>query len=415
MARDSTGRKGVERALKQALVRVEECRATMEAMLECAPTGIVVADAPDGHIGAASRSALELSGKPRDQLEGIPAPLHAQRWQIYRADRVTPAAANDLPLTRAVRRGEIVRDEEWAIERADGSRVAVLCTAVPIRDPAGAVIGGVVAWQDIPARKALTPAVRENERERALAVAVDETQHERAEVRTVEADEQRVRHNRRLQRLVAQLSQSEQRERRRFAYLLQDDVQQILAAVKIQLWVLDGMDTAAVSQAVQRLSSDLDEAIRSARALSDDLSPRILHDGVLADALYWLAGRKNENQDLTLHVDADPAAEPASEDMKVLLFQATRELLRNVVRHAGVDEASIALRQDARTGLCLSVSDRGCGFDPAEVESRVDAPFGLFGIRERLAIAGGEMRIDSSPAGGTTVWLFAPVGNREPD
>ncbi len=153
IVRDITDLKDAEAALHRALSEAEEGRRILEAMMEHIPMGITIADAPDVNIRFVSRFGRELTGRRRDEIEGIPVDLHAERWQIFRADGVTPASNEELPLTRATQKGEVVREEEWVLKREDGKRITILCTAAPIRDSSGRITGGVIGWQDITERK----------------------------------------------------------------------------------------------------------------------------------------------------------------------------------------------------------------------------------------------------------------------
>lgn len=77
-----------------------------------------------------------------------------------------------------------------------------------------------------------------------------------------------------------------------------------------------------------------------ARDLSHELSPIALQQGDLAGALRWLAGWMEKNHRLTVRVETGAAAPPVEDSVKVLLFQSVRELLFNVVKHAGVKRAN---------------------------------------------------------------------------
>ena len=91
-------------------------------------------------------------------------------------------------------------------------------------------------------------------------------------------------------------------------------------------------------------------------------------------------------------------------DMRVLLFQAIRELLFNVVKHAGTDQARVALRE-AAGDLVIQVSDEGRGFEVAMVETQHREGFGLFSIRERVDLFGGGLELVSRPGEGTQVTI----------
>src|SRR5262245_6754426 len=116
---------------------------------------------------------------------------------------------------------------------------------------------------------------------------------------------------------------------------------------------------------------------------------------------------------LKVHVSADPQASSARKDVRTLLFESTRELLFNVVKHAKVDRVTLDLALDAMDQLCITVTDDGIGFDPAEVDKRLKAGevgWGLFSIRERVTLLDGRFDVDSTPGRGTRFSLVAPRG-----
>jgi signal transduction histidine kinase len=99
-----------------------------------------------------------------------------------------------------------------------------------------------------------------------------------------------------------------------------------------------------------------------------------------------------------------------SATVSLTLFRTAQEALRNVVRHAGVDEAWLSLHENARN-VELVVEDRGRGFSKAE--TREAAGIGLIGIEERARLAGGEASIESRPGGGTTVAVRIPLARTQ--
>jgi PAS domain S-box-containing protein len=165
VVQDISARKAAEAAAAEALARAEEGRRVLEAVMAHVPEGITIADAPDVRIRMVSAYGAALTGRPSSALEAIPAEVHPDVWDIYHADGVTRAGADELPLTRATVRGDVVKDEEWVLRRPDGAQITVLCNAGPIRDATGRLVGGVIAWRDIDERKRAaaehsTPATR---------------------------------------------------------------------------------------------------------------------------------------------------------------------------------------------------------------------------------------------------------------
>jgi PAS domain S-box-containing protein len=149
IARDITDRKRAEETLRKALAKAEEGDRMLLALMDYVPEGIAIANAPDATIRMVSRAGWEMTGKPREVLQGLPFDELVEKWDIYRADGVTRARDEDIPLTRATRKGESVRDEIWVLGNPNGQRIPVLCNAGPIRDAAGNITGGIAAWRDI--------------------------------------------------------------------------------------------------------------------------------------------------------------------------------------------------------------------------------------------------------------------------
>lgn len=203
-----------------------------------------------------------------------------------------------------------------------------------------------------------------------------------------------------LRTLASQLIETEQRERRRIAYVLHENFQQLLAAAKfsLQLFRDKGQATAA-----DHAMESLDEAIAVSRSLTVELRPPILYELGLGPALEWLARQKSQKFDLAVQLHLDHQAEPAGDSLRIFLFEAARELLLNVAKHAQVKTADVTL---SRVGnqIQLQVADRGVGFDPAQPPSG----FGLFSIRERVELLGGHIEVASRAGSGTCVTLTVP-------
>jgi PAS domain S-box-containing protein len=162
LAEDIAARKLAEASLSRSLARIEEGEFTLNTLMETVPEGITIADTPDVRVLQVSRYGKELLGKTGEELEGIPLELHAKNWDIYESDGKTRAKNEDLPLTRAVRKGETVTDEEWIFGTADGKRIPVLCNAAPIIDKSQRIIGGILAWRDIGELRRLADALRDS-------------------------------------------------------------------------------------------------------------------------------------------------------------------------------------------------------------------------------------------------------------
>ncbi|RPJ36808.1 MAG: PAS domain S-box protein, partial [Planctomycetaceae bacterium] len=209
-----------------------------------------------------------------------------------------------------------------------------------------------------------------------------------------------------LQKLTLQLSQAEDHERKRLADLLHDDLQQILAAAKFHIGLLDSQatDAGAVHEIAGEIKQMLKEAIDKSRSLSHELSP-VFYQVDLADVFEWLADQMQSRHGLTVHVEVRGRADSPSEAMKAFLYKAAHEMLFNIIKHAGVNRATLRLRR-MRKHLWLTISDQGQGFDPKTLAKT--SGFGLLTIRERVELLGGRMRIKSTKGRGSIFLIAVP-------
>jgi signal transduction histidine kinase len=138
-----------------------------------------------------------------------------------------------------------------------------------------------------------------------------------------------------------------------------------------------------------------------------DLSPPILHGEGLVEATMWLAAQMEEQYSLKVNIQSGGTPAALEEKLRVLLFYAIRELLFNIVKHAGVLEADLRFEhQESR--LLVVVRDEGTGFDHATVLDDLALAHGLLVIRHRLTLLGCQMEVHSQPGKGTEVILDVP-------
>jgi len=239
--------------------------------------------------------------------------------------------------------------------------------------------------------------------------SLNQTLEQRVAQRTAEAIERAQR----LRLLSAELSLAEERERRRIAQVLHDDLQQMLMAARLHLRTVGKTENAAErTEIIRKIQNMLERSFNLTRSLSLELSPPVLHDHGLAAALEWLASQTRKHHGAKVSVEADPLANPKAIDVRVFLFQAVRELLLNAVKHAPGCPVHITMKGIGAGKVRVIVSDRGPGFDLAKLDRQGIqlGGLGLFNIRERMASFGGTLRIDSAPGHGTRTTLIAPRG-----
>ncbi len=233
----------------------------------------------------------------------------------------------------------------------------------------------------------------------------DITEHKLAEERVYKYQEQ-------LKSLASQLTLAEERERRRIAIELHDEISQSLFISKIKLEELQktGPDKT-FDDTLNEINNSLGRIITSMRSLIFDLSSPVLYELGFEEAVAeWLTEQIERKYDIATEFEDDGLPKPLDDDIRVILFRNVRELLINVVKHARAKNIKVSIRKIG-SRIRVSVEDDGVGFDSAGAESLITGKdaFGLFSIRERLEHLGGNLEIDSSPGCGCRITITSPL------
>ncbi|MGC2422910.1 MAG: MEDS domain-containing protein [Nitrospirota bacterium] len=208
--------------------------------------------------------------------------------------------------------------------------------------------------------------------------------------------------------MASEISRKEERERRSIASALHDQIGQTLALAMIKLQSIAwGEDFKGEVNQVCEL---LDNAIQHTRSLTIELSPPVLYELGLEAAAESLCEEFQRLYGLEINFRGDVTTESLTDEIRVLLYQGLRELLVNVVKHAGASSASVTIEKDWAF-IRITVEDNGIGFDGSEKNIRADKKhgFGLFSLRERLKYLGGSFDVTSAPGRGTQITLVAPL------
>lgn len=212
----------------------------------------------------------------------------------------------------------------------------------------------------------------------------------------------------RLSAMAADLTTTEDRERRRLAEELHDRVGQPLAVARMRLRVAQSAEAGVDPEDLAVAEGLLEEAVREVRIVTTELAPPVLYELGLGAALRWLCEELERQYSIDITVNAGVSETGVDPEAKMVLFRAARELVLNVVKHARTDRAIITLEN--RPGwLVMTVQDHGRGFDSEKVTGGTgDSGFGLFSIRERLPHLGGRFEMETAPGHGTLVTLCVP-------
>jgi PAS domain S-box-containing protein len=349
---------------------LEESRDRFADLYDFAPIGYVTLD-PYGVIEEINLTGTLLLGVERDRLIGMPLLTH-----VVKEDRKT-----FLRHMMRCRAGELRVNTELRLKPR---------MSLPIHVHMSSRHGPVTTNGRSVYRTAI--------------VDISDLRHRDAELE---------RYRQRLRSLTSELAMTEERERRRIASALHDNLGQVLALARIKLGGLaktcggDGASSASAAGDITQLQQLLGEAIRQTRSLTLELSPPVLSLGLEA-AVEWL-GEQNRQHGLSVEFRSFLRSPRMPEEVKLLLFQAVRELLNNVIKHAHASRAVVTLR-NVGGRLEAAVEDDGAGMpqtgdDPFLM--RGDG-FGLFSLRTRLEHLGGSLHIGTPHGGGTLVTVNVP-------
>jgi PAS domain S-box-containing protein len=214
-----------------------------------------------------------------------------------------------------------------------------------------------------------------------------------------------------LRSLARELTLAEERERRRIAGLVHDNLQQLLVAILLNIGATKTKNHCfTILQELESIELMTKESIEITRSLASELSPSVLHQCGLAAGFGWLREWFGEKYGFNLEVSADETLMP-DEDISITLFQCVREIAFNSVKHSTVKSARLTMVCDGNSFVNISVEDDGAGFDAEALvlQDSWKGGFGLFSVRERVELLGGVMLIESAPGQGACFTLRFPA------
>ena len=317
-----------------------------------------------GRVESWNAGAERLQGFAADEIVG----QHVGRF--YPPEEARQGAPSRA-LERAAADGQAV-EEGWRI-RKDGSRFWAECLITAVRDPQGRFVGYSVVTHDVTERR------------------------RHAEVRA---------------RLLEQVTAAQEEEQRRLARELHDETGQSLTSLLVGLRTLaDASSLTAVQEQVTELRRVTARTLDEVRRLARGLRPGVLDELGLVPAVEQLALDHAQIGSIAVGVSAVGfGLERLPPGVEAALYRIIQEALTNAAKHSGAPTANVVL-QRRREAVQAIVSDDGCGFD---VEGILRTPaarahLGLHGMRERAALLGGTVTIESTPGEGTTIYVRVPL------
>jgi signal transduction histidine kinase len=218
-------------------------------------------------------------------------------------------------------------------------------------------------------------------------------------------------------RLLNQIINAQEEERRRIARELHDGLGQSLNALVFGLNTAGktvGREPQAAIGLLSRLNISVSETIKELQEIIYDLRPSLLDDHGLIQALGWLADERLRNGGIAVTLETERAMAPIPHIQETVLFRIGQEAVTNIRKYAQAKTVRIGLVTYGGF-VELEVRDDGIGFEPTDVLAVKDKTrgWGLLGMRERASLLGGQLNIESSPGQGTCLRAVLPLGGVE--
>ncbi|HET8943466.1 MAG TPA: ATP-binding protein [Dehalococcoidia bacterium] len=212
-----------------------------------------------------------------------------------------------------------------------------------------------------------------------------------------------------LQHLSSQVLTAHEAERKRIARELHDDTGQALTSILVRLRLLEKTaEDETVRGNVEELRELTSNALEAVRRMAVDLRPPALDDLGLVPALHSYADKYSNSWTINVTFSAEGLKKRLPANVELVLYRIVQEALTNVAKHSGASSVAVKLRRRSNI-VTVTVADDGRGFDLRDVTRTEGSGLGLFGMRERLALVGGTVAIESASGRGTTIIARVPL------
>jgi signal transduction histidine kinase len=216
-------------------------------------------------------------------------------------------------------------------------------------------------------------------------------------------------YHQRIQQMSSQVLTAHEAERKRIARELHDDTAQALTSILVRLRLLErASQDGEVLRNVLELRDLTSGALDSVRRMAMDLRPASLDDLGLVPALESYVERYSDNWPVRVTLSVEGLRRRLPRDAELVLYRVVQEALTNIAKHASAKAARVRLSR-RRNQVVLVIEDDGKGFEPDGVQRTRGSGLGLFGMRERLALVGGDLQVESTRGDGTRITARVPL------
>jgi PAS domain S-box-containing protein len=413
--RDITERKRTDAALRESEERYRN-------LFDLGPVAIYSCDT-SGLIREFNRRATSLWG--RTPASGDTDRRFCGSYKLFRPDG-SFMPHEQCPMAQVLS-GEIARvsDAEVLIERPDGSRIVVTVNIRSLKNERGEITGAINCFYDITERKQAEEAQRrievlaasnrklELEIARRQAVELVLQQSEQHQGRLLEQSRQL---QEQLRQVSRQILHAQEEERKRISRELHDEIAQSLVGINMHLAALSRDAIANPGEIVQKIARTqrlVEASVDLVHKFARELRPVALDDLGLLPALQAFMKEFTKQTGITIRFTtvASDRLKQIDHAARTVFYRVAQEALTNVARHAEAGAVEVSL-QKLPSAFALTVKDDGKSFQADGVlHAKAHKRLGLLGMRERVEMVGGNLRIESAPGSGTTIRAEIPFAN----
>lgn len=214
-----------------------------------------------------------------------------------------------------------------------------------------------------------------------------------------------------LQKLTKEISLIEEKQKKEIAANIHDHLSQSLVISKMRVADLQKNTSLNNFQKdLEFINSHISEALENSRKITYELSPPILYQLGLIDAIDWFLDETKEKYGINCLFNSNVDSIDLSEFKSILLFRCIQEAVTNTIKYAEASLITLNLKKDEET-VTIVIVDDGKGFDTSKLNNSVNSGsgFGLFAVKERVRNMNGELHIDSEINIGTKIKIYVPL------
>ena len=221
-----------------------------------------------------------------------------------------------------------------------------------------------------------------------------------------------------LRHLSRQLLLAQEEERKKISRELHDEIAQTLTGINVRLAALRTEATVNTKGLQEKISSTqriVEKSVEIVHRFARELRPTLLDDLGLIPALHSFVKTFSKQTRVHVRLTVYAAVEQLDSVQRTVLYRVAQEALTNVARHAHASQVNVNIQKLPRA-VCLTIKDNGKSFQVDRVmHAKKNKRLGLLGMRERVEMVGGSLRVESAPGRGTSIRAVIPFtnGNRD--